>query len=157
MLVDLRSHGALPAILFNYDRDECEKILLATAKILEETERKYRETNPTWKKKMASYEERRLAAARMRGKPSKSAKQPGMTKGDLIREAATQECDTFDNFYPDDPLAEFSFADTTKIPRDELDGLLSPLVGSVQPEFIDALRRGLGVHHAGMNRRYRQV
>ncbi len=38
-------------------------------------------TNPAWKKKMASYGEQRLAAAKSRGKQSKFAKQPGHDKG----------------------------------------------------------------------------
>ncbi|KFA45643.1 hypothetical protein S40293_08914 [Stachybotrys chartarum IBT 40293] len=155
LLVDLRSHGALPAILFNFDRDECETTLQSVQSVLEKAEEKYRETSSAWKRKIAEYEKWKKAAAKFR--PVKSTSQPGMSKTELAREQASQESSSFAAFSPDEPIPDFSFADMTKISRDELDRLLAPLQGRVADHFITGIRRGLGVHHSGMNRKYRQV
>lgn len=157
LLVDLRSHGALPAILFNYDREECENILFTVLHSLDTAEQRYRVTSPVWKKKMSDFAKWRAADSKSQARPSRSVRQPGMTKADSVREKAELEQSPWSSFHPDDPLAEFSFADMTKISRDEFEDLLAPLGSLVRPLFVDALRRGLGVHHAGMSRQYRQV
>jgi hypothetical protein len=80
------------------------------------------------------------------------------TKSDLNREEASREPSPWETFDPDAPLTEFSFADWTKISDRELEEMISSLGGwTVKTDFILALRRGLGVHHAGMNRQYRQM
>ena len=76
----------------------------------------------------------------------------------MLRDKASEEVSRWQNFDPDAPISRYSLADETKISKEELEERLSTLdYYPVKPEFIDALRRGLGVHHAGMNRQYRQV
>jgi len=46
LLVDLHSRGALPAIVFNYDRQGCEAILSYVLDTLKVAEKEFREPNP---------------------------------------------------------------------------------------------------------------
>lgn len=157
LLLDLRDQGGLPAILFNYDRQECENVLDIVLKQLKDAEQEYRSTSPLWKRKIEGFEKWKKNMQKCQQRPTRPSKDPGMTKADLAREAASREQSSFASFNPHDALDDFSFADMTKISRSELDGLLYPLKTLVKGRFIEGLRRGLGVHHAGMNRQYRQV
>ena len=169
LILDLRSKGALPAIMFNYDRDGCETSLFGLLGLLEKAEGKYRESSPEWAAKLADFEKWKKANLKAKFKAPKTnsrGKRGGddddnggaSTKSDLAREEASRELSPWDSFDPDAPLAEFSFADVTKISQSELDNLLKSLQWTdLKPAFINGIRRGLGVHHAGMNRQYRQV
>ncbi|KAI9150582.1 helicase [Paramyrothecium foliicola] len=157
LIVDLRSQGGLPAIVFNFDRQECEHMHDEILQQLQAAEEEYRETSPAWTKKMKEYDEWKNKASKKQAKPAKLTKGSGMTKADLIREEANKERSVFASFDPNEPLADFSLGDLTKISRAELEDLLRPLKGVVRKSFINGLRRGMGVHHSGMNRKYRQV
>ncbi|GJC89533.1 putative helicase C694.02 [Colletotrichum liriopes] len=176
LLVDLRSRGALPAILFNYDRVGCEKILFKLLQLLLDAEQKYRDNNPKWAKRMAAYikwkEAQDTKAAKKGANASKisgttnsrevvhAAKDSGaaMTHADIARDDANREISPWESFDPEAPLPQFSFADTAKITHEELEERICSLSDQgLNPTFIHALRRGLAVHHAGMNRQYRQV
>ncbi|TIC97855.1 putative helicase [Colletotrichum higginsianum] len=176
LLVDLRSRGALPAILFNYDRVGCEKILFKLLQLLEDAEQKYRDNNPKWAKTMVAYikwkEAQDSKAAKKGAKASKingttnsredvnAAKDSGaaMTHADFARDDANREISPWESFDPEASLPQFSFADTAKITQEELEERIRSLGDQgIRPTFIHALRRGLAVHHAGMNRQYRQV
>lgn len=62
------------------------------------------------------------------------------------------------SFDPDAPVTGFHFADTAKLTDSEFEGYATQLHhGDVPEKMIAALRRGIGVHHAGLNRKYRQV
>ncbi|KAL0940461.1 DEAD/DEAH box helicase [Colletotrichum truncatum] len=168
LLVDLRSRGALPAIIFNYDRAGCEAILVKLQETLRKAEKTYRTSDPEWKRRLSNYNEWQNAQ-----KIKKRAKAPKETgtrrkietdgtsfdKMDHIREDASQEASKWASFNPAAPIDRFSFADPHKISREELESLIENLMKSdkIDKPIIDALRRGMGVHHAGMNRRYRQV
>ncbi|KAK1992440.1 hypothetical protein LX36DRAFT_674554, partial [Colletotrichum falcatum] len=81
-----------------------------------------------------------------------------MTRDDLARDDANWEISPWKSFDPEAPLPQFSFADTTKIMQEELEERIHSLDHQgIHPTFIHALRRGLAVHHAGMNRNYRQL
>lgn len=64
-----------------------------------------------------------------------------------------------DSFDPDESLPEFSFAGPwstySKTEMEEDIGRLDP--AKVKPWAIKALKLGIGVHHAGMNRKYRDL
>ncbi|KAH8671458.1 P-loop containing nucleoside triphosphate hydrolase protein [Xylariales sp. PMI_506] len=160
LLLDLRSNGALPAIVFNYDRDGCEKILGGWLVILRTTERCYKES-PAWTKKVERFEEwKKLRTKYKKRVKDSSSNRPedGVSKLDRARDKASEEASEWESFKPEMPLAEYSFADTTKTSAEEVEqhiGYLKCL--KVRPTFLDALKRGLGVHHAGMNRQYRQI
>jgi superfamily II RNA helicase len=166
LVTDLRASGALPAILFNYDRAECEAIGTHLFDVLTTAEKKYRATNPAWIAKMAAFEAwKKVQEAGGKAKNPKKAstkrrEDDGDEQGKALsaRDAANRDVSKWESFDPDAPLAQFSFADNTKISKEELEERLKTIWSdSVQHPFIDALRRGVGVHHAGMNRQYRQV
>ncbi|KAK4038039.1 hypothetical protein C8A01DRAFT_37998 [Parachaetomium inaequale] len=170
LVTDLHASGALPAILFNYDRTKCEAIATQLFHILALAESQYRKTNPTWIAKAAEFEAWKKARELARAKQTKKKTSTRATgrrgeddgddqgKAHSEREAASREVSKWESFDPDAPLAQFSFADTKKISSEELEERLKTLrPGTVREPFIDALRRGVGVHHAGMNRQYRQV
>ncbi|KAK3379012.1 hypothetical protein B0T24DRAFT_694358 [Lasiosphaeria ovina] len=175
LVVDLRVRGALPAILFNYDRTSCETILQELLGVLQVAESTYREKSPAWAAKTVAFEEwkkAREAAAHAKakagpskdkGKKTRSSHDGGLDDGDSMADlrrddAKSREPSAWDMFEPDAPLSIYSFADTTKISKAELEEKLKSLeaIGQ-QPYLIESLRRGLGIHHAGMNRQYRQV
>ncbi|KAK7972419.1 DEAD/DEAH box helicase [Apiospora saccharicola] len=141
LIQDLRSSDALPAIIFNYDRVRCENILEAILTKLHSAEDEYR-SGPQSK------------AASKRTDEADN----GATKHELLRENIDYEQSHWTNFDPDAPIAEFTLADHTKISRDELEKSLRDLQWlKTSTRLIGALERGVGVHHAGMNRRYRQI
>ncbi|KAH7313698.1 hypothetical protein B0I35DRAFT_355734 [Stachybotrys elegans] len=164
LLSDLRSRGALPAIIFNYDRNGCELILVTVLRILEHAEQKFRDTNPEWKKKVKNHELREAQRAKTKAKAPKAAgrrddKDDGtvLDKTERLRDES-QDAFPESTFDPEAPIEQFNFADSTKISAQELDELISSLAfANIKKPILDALRRGLGVHHAGMNRHYRQV
>ncbi|KAF4777168.1 DEAD/DEAH box helicase [Colletotrichum scovillei] len=176
LLVDLRSRGALPAILFNYDRLGCERVIFKLLQVLEDAEQEHRDTSTEWARKMDAYQKWRQAtdskAAKKRAKATRAtgaanskeerhdAKDAGtsLNQADLVREDAGRETSPWENFDPEAPLPQYNFADTTKLTAEELEARIRSLDDlRIKPRLIDALRRGLGVHHAGMNRQYRQV
>ncbi|KAK6597799.1 dead deah box helicase [Botrytis cinerea] len=56
-----------------------------------------------------------------------------------------------------DRMPDFSFADPKRLQKEELDGFIRQLRRKeIREDLIDLLKRGIGVHHAGMNRKYRQ-
>lgn len=165
LVTDLRASGALPAILFNYDRAECEAIGTHLFEVLTMAEKKYRATNPAWIAKIAAFEAwKKVQEASKAKNPKKASSKRREDDGDeqgkanSARDAANRDVSKWESFDPDAPLAQFSFADNTKISKEELKERLGTIwADAVQPPFVDALRRGVGVHHAGMNRQYRQV
>lgn len=61
-------------------------------------------------------------------------------------------------FNPDAPIDGFHFADIQKLTLSELTEVQSDLrVRKVPDWLVRGLKRGVGVHHAGMNRKYLQV
>ncbi|KAF9871134.1 DEAD/DEAH box helicase [Colletotrichum karsti] len=166
LLVDLRSRGALPAIIFNYDRIGCETILFEILENLETAEENYRQTDSEWNKKLQSFRKwREGQKSRKQAKSSRVSNgreddDDGTTfsKMDQLVDDASQEASPWASFNPEAPIERFSFADSTKISTEELEKLISSLAyANIKKPIIEALRRGLGVHHAGMNRKYRQV
>ncbi|KAK1775243.1 hypothetical protein QBC45DRAFT_13424 [Copromyces sp. CBS 386.78] len=170
LVTDLRTHGALPAILFNYDRVGCETILQGLNNTLEAAEAAYKQSNPEWLKKLEAFEEwkKYREAAKLKEAKMKETKKSrsrnddddGATKGDRARDEANRELSVWDSFDPAAPLPQFGFADNTKLTQQELNARLEPLTWKadiVRPWILAALYRGIGVHHAGMNRQYRQI
>ncbi|KAH0428180.1 DEAD/DEAH box helicase [Colletotrichum camelliae] len=166
LLIDLRSRGALPAILFNYDRVGCELILSKVLQRLENAEEKYRSESPEWHKKLKAYRKWQDGLAAKKPKSTKASgsrqedKDDGTAFGKLdhLREDSSQEASKWASFDPSAPIEQFSFADSTKLSKEELDEMIDNLTyAKIKKPILNALRRGLGVHHAGMNRQYRQV
>ncbi|KAI0860058.1 hypothetical protein F4860DRAFT_480798 [Xylaria cubensis] len=155
LLCDLHKEDGLPAILFDYDRIECERALEFVLKQLQAAEEKWKESNKGWQKEIRDYN--LWKASKDKGKaPPKSVEK--LTKQEQMREEANTEISRWESFDPDRPLEEFSFADNSRLTRSELESFIDSLKGeNIRQELFSALERGIAVHHAGMNRRYRQV
>jgi superfamily II RNA helicase len=168
LLCQLHKRRALPAILFNYDRSGCEKIAQTILKSLVEAETKWKQ-GPAWKKLLDGYEEYleiKRKAGRKAEKPTKKTKTSTedkdsggkMDRTDHMREDADSvRPSIYDTFDPDAPQPDFSFSDPKRLAKEELEGLIYQLRRKgIREDLIDLLKRGIGVHHAGMNRKYRQ-
>ncbi|KAH7173100.1 hypothetical protein DER46DRAFT_644793 [Fusarium sp. MPI-SDFR-AT-0072] len=148
---ELHSQDALPALVFNYDRSECEMAVRSIFSKLNDAERAFKGSDTTWKKKLRDFEQWQRQKGNNREirffKRSESGERKP-SKIDIAREEGSVETSPWESFDPEAPLDHFSFADTKTMQQKDLDDL---------PWLIDALRRGLGVHHAGMNLQYRRI
>lgn len=151
-LVDLHHQGALPALLFNYERTTCEQIATSILTQLRVAEDAYK-GGPAWRKKISDYEKYQAlmvkqACAAEKRKPS--------SQDEATPVQAEHEHSPFDTFYPDRPLEQFTFANPYAYEWGEMKDEIEFLGKSkINPILLEALQRGIGVHHAGLNRRYR--
>ncbi|KAI9654762.1 MAG: hypothetical protein M1821_005756 [Bathelium mastoideum] len=173
LLNSLHEQDALPALLFNYNRYGCEMIAKAVLIQLQHAEAEYKESNKNWQRKVKEKEQQEKAKAKAAKAPpqkkSKDRKRRGSdgdddfedestSRSQLERDAATGDLDSLLSFDPNAPIEKFSFANNKKLSREELDGYFKGLrKRGVGDWLLEALERGIGVHHAGMNRAYRQV
>lgn len=163
MLCRLNAQEGLPAILFNYDRFACERIANAVLEQLRESELTQRKTGARWAKTLERWEEwkkvqEKNAKTRASAKKGKGQDEDRGSKLDQARDAAETGISQWDNFNPDAPIDGYHFADYTKVQLSELEIFVRQLGRrGVDQYLIDALQRGVGVHHAGMNRKYRQI
>lgn len=121
---------------------------------LKTAENKWKESSPQWQAKLARWEAW-AAASKQRQKVSERAKKTKPQEDEIPMETRSWE-DTFD---PEEPLPEFSFAGPwVSYSKAELEEDIDALKwAGVQPWAIDALKVGIAVHHAGMNRKYRTL
>jgi hypothetical protein len=165
LLSKLHEQDALPGIIFNYDRGLCERICKTLLTQLETAETAWKESSPKWKADLAKWEDykKMMLKANKRNPPKLSKKkgaegEEGLTKDDLMRDAAGNEASPWASFDPTTPVDRFHFADNRKMTQEELAKHEKELIRREVPEYLLAgLRRGIGVHHAGLNRKYRQV
>ncbi|KAH9899786.1 P-loop containing nucleoside triphosphate hydrolase protein [Cubamyces lactineus] len=158
LVADLQANGDLPALLFNFDRKVCENMAQAMLDVLEKTEAQWRETNPEWKRKIKQWEawvskakERERQAERLK-KVKKDDEHPSTQ--------AEPETSWEASFDPEDPSPQFSFAGASPaFTKSDLDEEIQSLARwSSAPDWaLRALRRGIGVHHSGMNKHYRTL
>ncbi|KAH9906763.1 hypothetical protein F4778DRAFT_769151 [Xylariomycetidae sp. FL2044] len=155
LLVDLHKEGGLPAILFNYDRIQCEVAMENVLSQLEGAEMKWKASSQEWAEKLSEYKSWQAGEQK---KPPTKKSTTKLSKDERVRQEANVEVSAWASFDPEAPIGNFSFADHTKLVPSELEAALKSLEDEhIRPQFFSALRRGIGVHHAGMNRRYRQV
>ena len=163
MLADLHAKNLLPAIIFkcvprlsarkrllmlccSFDRGECELIGKRILADLEAGEDRWRKNSPEWKRRVAKAEiDEKLAKNRAK------AMERSQKKEDEDGRVVEQD-DGLSAFDPDAPSEEFSFCGKG-ISQVEFAKDLEELAWLQLPSWlINALRRGIGVHHAGMNR-----
>lgn len=167
MLCRLQEQDALPAILFNYDRHQCEKICNVVVEQLESAEAKQRKTGPKWQKTLEAWEqwkkfkEKAASSKASKAKATKKTKDDDDEQGsklDTQRDEAGGEETKWESFDPEAPQEGYHFADHTKVQTSEFEIYIRQLRRRDLPQWlISSLTRGIGVHHAGMNRKYRQV
>lgn len=165
LLCQLQDRNALPAILFNYERVRCEQICRHLIQQLEAAETNYKSTNPSWRKKVKAFEEwQKLGAAKKQevkatsGKKGKqNADDDGGSKLDRMQDA-NSETNPFEGFDPLDPVDGYHFAAKHREETQELERHFRVMRRRNLPQWLmDGLKRGIGVHHAGMNRKYRYM
>ena len=168
LLCRLHQQDALPAIFFNYDRHECEKVCRAVVEQLQTAEYEQVKSGAAWSRKLEKWEEWKKLKEKSSSKAPKKApkKEKGGDKDDddkaskleLQRDAGAADVSPWESFDPDAPIEEYHFADHSKVLPSEMAIYIRQLKRrEMQPWLIDGLKRGVGVHHAGMNRKYRQV
>ncbi|RFU74346.1 dead deah box helicase [Trichoderma arundinaceum] len=163
LVVDLHNQDALPALIFHYDTHGCETIVYKILKRFIEAEKKWKDGSPEWALKMKQFEawkkakssqQRREGAVRNKGDTGDASR---TSKLEQQREEANAETSPWESFRPNAPLDRFSFADMKKMQASEADEMMYSLRGVVDHWLLEALRRGLGVHHSSLNREYRQT
>lgn len=180
LLSALHEQDALPAIIFNYDRTQCEDICRSIVDQLKAAEVSQVKSGSGWNEKVDKFEDWLKMKEKLNAKASKtkqkesskktkkggsdeqdSDRNKGMEKTsklDLERATAADTPHEFESFDPEAPCEGYHIADFTKAQPSELAEYARQLRKHEVPHWlIDALGRGVGVHHAGMNRKYRQV
>ncbi|OQU93957.1 hypothetical protein CLAIMM_00390 [Cladophialophora immunda] len=164
LICSLHDEGALPVLFFNYDRNGCELICRHLLRELEGAEARWKGSSKTWKTKINKWEAwKQKEEKQSKKKPPKTSKRgtsddEPITRAERIREAGSEESNILESFDPNDPVPGFHLANMQNLSRSEFQQYASELEARfVSDWLIDALRRGIGVHHAGMNRKYRQV
>ncbi|KAJ6117110.1 hypothetical protein N7512_006835 [Penicillium capsulatum] len=162
LVCSLHAKCALPALIFNYDRGMCEAIGLQLLNELREAEADWKSESHTWKTKIDKWNEWKKMQDIDAKRTAKLSKKKGgyseIPRADQIRESASVEASSFELFDPERPLERFSFADFTKLSPSEFAEYADNLkFRGISEWLIDALERGIGIHHAGMNRKYRQT
>lgn len=163
LLVDLHNKNALPAILFNYDRSDCEHIAQEVLDELKSNEDKWKTANAAWKKKLAAWQEwkeiqskntdkaKKSSASKAKGKKKQSSTdEEDMDKIEQLQETADQQGSWKASFDPETPVEGLHFANWKTLLPSEFDDHRKVLARcGVQQWLIKALERGVGVHHAG--------
>lgn len=167
LICRLHERNSLPAIFFNFDRSQCEEICHKLINQLEVAEARWKENSPAWRKKLVGWGQWKLEQAKIaEKKPSKlvsKSKQKGDeenlgSKTDRAQDTASSEVSPFASFDPEAPVDGFHFAVKHKLDSSELSSYFWQLKKRGVPSWLMmGLSRGIGVHHAGMNRKYRQV
>lgn len=175
-LTELHSRNGLPAIIFNYDRGQCESLMRDVIKELEAQELIWKKTNTSWKQSLAEFERFKKGqeadkarndlrkekvkkkAKRGRNNKGEDAAEEKVSRLDRVRETASIEHSKWHSFDPRAPINGFHFSNKHRLPASELETYKQELRNRGVPGWlVSALNRGIGVHHAGMNRKYRQV
>ncbi|KAJ4265390.1 hypothetical protein NW762_004678 [Fusarium torreyae] len=161
LVCELHAQDALPALVFNYDRFECEQAVRYILSVLQNAENVFKEKDLVWQQNIRTFEQwkKQKESGRQNRAPNRSkVGDENVTKLELAREEASVDVSQWESFDPEAPLDQFNFAGMKSMQQSEFDKLVRSLSrDKVAPWLVDALRRGLGVHHAGMNRRYRQI
>ncbi|THG95299.1 hypothetical protein EW026_g6330 [Hermanssonia centrifuga] len=152
LVSDLHTSGDLPALLFHFDRSGCEIAAKSLVTALDNAEKAWQGSSPQWKKKLEAWTEWKAGAAARANAASKLLKQnKRLAKDAQEHSEATWE----ESFNPRDPLPQFSFLGP-KCSKSQLDEAIRDIEWTSTPRWaITALRRGVGVHHSGMNKHYR--
>ncbi|KAF4466491.1 dead deah box helicase [Fusarium albosuccineum] len=158
---ELHAQDALPALVFNYDRFECEMAVKSILSKLKDAETAFKESDAAWQQKLRDFDQwkkQKANARETRLSNNSKAEERNLSKLEVARQEASIEISPWESFNPEAPLDQFNFAGAKAMQQKEFDDLVFSLdANKVQPWLVDALRRGLGVHHAGMNRQYRQI
>lgn len=133
---------------------------------LKQGEAEWRKTSPEYEKKVKGWQAWEAGAKERERAAQRAAAKSAKAEGDKMeRMAAAAAVDSsplamYANFDPNAPSDEFTFINWgTRYSASELDDDLKGLERwTTTPKIlIEALRRGIAVHHSGLNRRYRSL
>jgi len=142
-----------PAILFNFDRTECEIMAQDVTEALERAEQQWRDTNPEWKRKILQFQDWQQRSKDRERQAERAKKQKKDPDEPSIKDISWES-----SFNPDDPSPQFSFAGGRNLySRENMEEDVRGILRWVPRWAIAALRRGVAVHHAGMNKGYRTL
>jgi ATP-dependent RNA helicase DDX60 len=127
---------------------------------LTSAEKTFKEKDAAWQQKMKTWEEWKAQAKERERAAAKEKRNTGRLKADLeMRTQSENPNERWENFNPNAPLDNFSFLNT-KAPYSirELQQDCKEVMLAGTPEWaVLCLRRGIGVHHSGMNKAYRAL
>lgn len=118
-------------------------------------EAEWRESNPAWQRKLRDWENWKSRSKDRERQAEKAKKQK--KDSDVPEETASRSWES--SFDPSDPSEQFSFAGTHSYSSSDLAEDIEELSRwTSTPQWaLHALARGIAVHHAGMNKRYRSL
>ena len=121
---------------------------------LERAEEVWRENSLEWKRKMSKWEAWQTRQKNKERLEQKAAGRKRDPDDEMLQEDEHRSWES--SFNPGDPSPQFSFASTSAYAKEELLADISSLRWTSTPDFLfRALRRGVAVHHSGMNKTYR--
>jgi superfamily II RNA helicase len=171
MLTALNDRDALPAIIFNFDRGKCEVIAQTVSNQLRVAENAYKDST-VWQRKLKEWEEwkkakekarqlrKKVLASQEKAKKKRNGDddEERGSKLDRMMTEADDSSHPMASFAPNAPVQGYHFMDERKLSMSELEDYCAELrKRGVSEWLLRSLLRGIGVHHAGMNRKYRQV
>jgi superfamily II RNA helicase len=116
LICSLHDQGALPALIFNYDRSYCERICLYLLGQLEVEEKRWKDSSPVWANKIAEWKAWQQVEQKRNRTQKKEAGQDGkMSKDEQILELASTEASKYSSFDPEAPVSAFHLADKKKL------------------------------------------
>lgn len=123
-------------------------------KDLLKAEGKWRASSPEWQKIMQQWETWKSQAKVRKAQVEKLREQSRKEEEELRRASESTWEESFD---PQDPTPQFSFIGK-RCAKSLLEDAINDLrwIASTTPSWVfQALRRGIGIHHSGMNKHYR--
>jgi superfamily II RNA helicase len=158
LLNQLNDADKLPALVFHYDRNGIECIAQELVTALETAENKWKAGDVAWQTRVETWQKwKNDAKARQKSQDAKLKSAKSKSLQENAREAEGSWLDTFD---PDKPLPQFSFqSPRSKVAGQELEDDIAALTRwNDIPDFVaNGLRRGIGIHHSGCNRKLRSL
>jgi ATP-dependent RNA helicase DDX60 len=121
---------------------------------LERAEEAWRAESPEWKRKISQWEAWQARQKNRERLAQKAAARKKDANDDIAQHSEDRSWESY--FDPEDPSPQFSFAGAAAYPKEELIKDMASLRWTSE-YLYRALRRGIAVHHSGMNKTYRVV
>ncbi|RHZ84433.1 hypothetical protein Glove_81g49 [Diversispora epigaea] len=159
LLTELSAQDKLPVIIFHLDREGCNKLAQQLEKHLRTSEEEKREGDEEFQAK----KKKAIALKAAQEKKKKNARDPKKRpKNDDDKDEPPEDGDSFVPVFDweaQDP--NFSFVNPKfRMPSEKYEELKQEIRAKLPEELhwlLAALDRGIGVHHAGVNKKYREA
>jgi len=149
-----------PGLFFSFDRALCERMGRHLRNQLAKAEKVFKEKDAGWQRTIKAWEQWKAQAKERERAAVRDKRNTGKQKADLeLRMQSENPNERWENFNPNEPLDDFSFLNT-KAPYSiqELLQDCNEIMWAGTPMWaVICLRRGIGVHHSGMNKAYRDL